>query len=61
MDYTEREICQHALLQIWETLYDHDTSNHLVLESEQQRKAAFANIEMLQSFISEGLAAEVTQ
>jgi len=46
----KKTVFRNALMQIWETVYDHDISKFS--DSKQQRQAAFDNIELLERLLA---------
>jgi hypothetical protein len=49
----QKTVFRNALMQIWETVYDHDMSKYSGTDSKQQRQAAFDNIELLERLLAD--------
>lgn len=52
MSAHEKTVFRHALMQIWETIYDHDMGKHSGTQSKLQRQAAFDNIKVLERLVA---------
>lgn len=53
MSTNEKTKFRHALMQIWETVYDHDISTYPGTDSKLQRQAAFDNIKLLERLLAD--------
>tara|TARA_B110000259_G_C13963144_1_gene381510 strand:- start:613 stop:786 length:174 start_codon:yes stop_codon:yes gene_type:complete len=53
MSTNEKTVCRLALMQIWETIYDHDVGKYAGTDSKLQRQAAFDNIKLLERLLAD--------